>query len=134
MEKAHGLNKFWLHPLYEKSNTEAGCQQCHTQDRVLQGADNLTLGKDLFQNRGCVGCHRSDGFDREADALGNTRQQILQLEETIKSNDREARAAKDEVANASVDKKHTVFGEVISGIEVVDKIAPGDKMNKVWVE
>lgn len=101
VEKAHGLNKFWLHPLYEKSNMEAGCQQCHTQDRVLQGADTLTLGKDLFQNRGCVGCHRSEGFDREADALANTRQQILQLEENIKANDREARAAKDEVANAS---------------------------------
>ena len=33
-----------------------------------------------------------------------------------------------------LDKKHTVFGEVISGIEVVDKIQPGDKMIKVWVE
>jgi len=101
VEKAHGLNKFWLHPLYEKSNMEAGCQQCHTQDRVLQGAETLTLGKDLFQYRGCVGCHRSEGFDRETDALANTRQQILQLEENIKSNDREARAAKDEVSDAS---------------------------------
>jgi cytochrome c551/c552 len=101
VEKAHGLNKFWLHPLYDKANMEAGCQQCHTQDRVLQGAETLTLGKDLFQNRGCIGCHRSEGFDREADALANTRQQILQLEENIKSNDRESRAAKDEVTNAS---------------------------------
>jgi peptidyl-prolyl cis-trans isomerase A (cyclophilin A) len=33
-----------------------------------------------------------------------------------------------------LDKKHTVFGQVISGLEVVDKIQPGDKMNKVWVE
>ncbi|MDQ3820989.1 MAG: cytochrome c, partial [Acidobacteriota bacterium] len=104
VEKAHGLNKFWLHPLYEKTNMEAGCQQCHTQDRVLQGANTLTLGKDLFQYRGCVGCHRSEGFDRETDALANTRQQILQLEENIKSNERDARAAKDEVANASEDE------------------------------
>ncbi|MDT5122756.1 MAG: hypothetical protein QOC96_2238 [Acidobacteriota bacterium] len=101
VEKAHGLNKFWLHPMYAKENTEAGCQQCHTQDRVLQNAPTLTLGKDLFQNRGCVGCHRSEGFDHEADALSNTRQQIIQLEDNIKANDRDARQARDAVSNAS---------------------------------
>src|SRR5436305_655385 len=90
--------------MYAKENTEAGCQQCHTAERVLQGAETLALGKDLFQYRGCVGCHRSEGFDRETDALANTRQQILQLEENIKSNERDARAAKDEVANASEDE------------------------------
>ena len=29
--------------------------------------------------------------------------------------------------------KHTVFGQVTSGLEVVDKIQPGDKMTRVWV-
>jgi peptidyl-prolyl cis-trans isomerase B (cyclophilin B) len=33
-----------------------------------------------------------------------------------------------------LDRKHTVFGKVISGIEVVDQIREGDKMKKVWVE
>jgi len=33
-----------------------------------------------------------------------------------------------------LDRKHTVFGKVISGIEVVDAIRPGDVMKKVWVE
>lgn len=99
--KGHGRHKFWLHPLYEKENMEAGCQQCHTADRVLQGAPTLTLGKDLFQERGCVGCHRSEGFDRETDALANTRQLILQLEENIKNNNREARQATEALSNAT---------------------------------
>lgn len=32
-----------------------------------------------------------------------------------------------------LDGKHTVFGKVISGIEIVDQIRQGDKMNKVTV-
>ncbi len=88
--KGHGQNKFWLHPLYDKENTEAGCQQCHSSDRVLQGAGVLNLGKDLFQYRGCVGCHRYEGFDRETDALANARQSVTQLEEEIATNKREA--------------------------------------------
>ena len=33
-----------------------------------------------------------------------------------------------------LDGKHTVFGQVRQGVEVVDAIRPGDKMTRVWVE
>ena len=99
--KAHGLNPFWLHPLYHKENTEAGCQMCHANDRVTQGADTLNLGKDLFYQRGCVGCHRMESFDREADALTNARQQITQLQDQIGANERQAK--QDEAANTEDD-------------------------------
>ncbi len=78
--KAHGENKFWLWPMFAKENTEAGCQQCHAKDRVTQGAETLNLGRDLFNQRGCVGCHRYEGFDRETDSLGSARQSTSQLE------------------------------------------------------
>jgi cyclophilin family peptidyl-prolyl cis-trans isomerase len=33
-----------------------------------------------------------------------------------------------------LDRKHTVFGQVVSGQEVVNKIQQGDKMTRVWIE
>ncbi|RMH45024.1 MAG: peptidylprolyl isomerase [Deltaproteobacteria bacterium] len=33
-----------------------------------------------------------------------------------------------------LDGKHTVFGQVVEGIEVVDAIRGGDRMNRVWIE
>jgi cytochrome c551/c552 len=90
--KGHGQNKFWLWPMFEKENTEAGCQQCHAKDRVTDGATTLNLGRDLFMQRGCMGCHRYEGFDRETDALNAARQQIGQLEDAITANEKQMRA------------------------------------------
>ena len=89
--KAHGENKFWLWPMFAKENTEAGCQQCHAKDRVTQGAETLNLGRDLFNQRGCVGCHRYEGFDRETDSLGSARQSTSQLEDQITANEKQIR-------------------------------------------
>src|SRR5205085_2989284 len=94
---------FWLHPLHDKENVEAGCQQCHANDRVLQYASTLNDGKDLFQVRGCVGCHRFEGYDREPDALTNARQQIKQLEEQMAANERDARQFEADAATAPDD-------------------------------
>ncbi len=33
-----------------------------------------------------------------------------------------------------LDRKHTVFGQVVKGLEVIDQIKGGDKMTKVWIE
>ena len=103
VEKGHGRNPFWLHPLFHKENTEAGCQMCHANDRVTQGADTLNLAKDLFYQRGCVGCHRMESFDRETDALTNARQQITQIEEQIGANQRQAAGDLDASGKAADD-------------------------------
>ena len=103
--KGHGRHRFWLHPMFERENVEAGCNQCHVGDRVLQGAPTLTLGKDLFYERGCVGCHRYEGFDRESDALAGTSQLLKQLEDQRTNNEREARAAREQSGTAQSDEE-----------------------------
>ncbi|MDQ3666264.1 MAG: c-type cytochrome [Acidobacteriota bacterium] len=100
--KGHGRHRFWLWPLFERENIEAGCQQCHAKDRVTEGAETLNLGRDLFDQRGCVGCHRYEGFDRETDALSSTRQNTAQLEDQIIGNEKQIRQDT-EAANQAAD-------------------------------
>src|SRR5579871_5722824 len=80
-EKAHGRHKFWLWPLYYKENFESGCQQCHVKEIVTEMADTLNAGRETFRRRGCMGCHRYEGFDREPDEMTAVTQQIRQLEQ-----------------------------------------------------
>ncbi len=101
--KGHGRHKYWLWPLFEKENIEAGCQQCHAKDRVTQGADTLNRGRDLFYERGCVGCHRYEGFDRESDALSATRQNTTQLEDQILQNEKQIRQDTEAAGQAADD-------------------------------
>jgi cytochrome c1 len=79
--KAHGYNKYWLWPLHHKENIEAGCQQCHVKEIVTEMAPTLNAGREIFRLRGCMGCHRYDGFDREADEISSVNQQIHQLDQ-----------------------------------------------------
>ncbi|HEX7774132.1 MAG TPA: hypothetical protein VF435_17035, partial [Pyrinomonadaceae bacterium] len=104
--KGHGRHRFWLWPMFEKENTEAGCQQCHARDRVTQGAEVLNLGRDLFAERGCMGCHRYEGFDRETDTLASTRQSIGQLEDQIRANEKQIR--EDTAASETVEDEADV--------------------------
>jgi cytochrome c551/c552 len=101
--KGHGRHKYWLWPLFERENIEAGCQQCHAKDRVTQGAETLNRGRDLFYERGCMGCHRYEGFDREGDSLSGSRQNITQLEDQIIANEKQIRQDTEAANQASDD-------------------------------
>ena len=50
-------------------NVQAGCQQCHAMDMVVDHAPVLSYGKELFQYRGCVGCHRFQNYDPEPEEI-----------------------------------------------------------------
>ncbi|HEV7396108.1 MAG TPA: c-type cytochrome [Pyrinomonadaceae bacterium] len=112
--KGHGRHKFWLWPMFEKENTEAGCQQCHSKDRVTQGATTLNLGRDLFSQRGCTGCHRYEGFDRETDNLTNTRQLITQLEDQITANQKQIRIDQNPGESATDEEVKKLLGHAES--------------------
>ncbi|MBI4166777.1 MAG: c-type cytochrome [Acidobacteria bacterium] len=93
VQKAHGNYEHWLWPLYPRANFEAGCQQCHASDMVVDHAPMLSRGKELFQWRGCMGCHRFQGYDAETEDVTAVQQQIAQLEMKRQETQREIRAA-----------------------------------------
>ena len=84
IEKAHGNYEHWLWPLFPKENVQAGCQNCHAADMVLATGDlqfqTINDGKDLFRQKGCMGCHRYEGYDKEPEELNAITQQIKQIE------------------------------------------------------
>ena len=93
VEKAHGDYEHWLWPLFPMANVEAGCQTCHAADMVLVSGDvgwTVTEGKDLFRQRGCTGCHRYEGYDKEPEDLNSVAQQIKQMEQEKKDNLKQA--------------------------------------------
>src|SRR5438132_2489927 len=94
VEKAHGDYEHWLWPLFPKQNVEAGCQTCHAADMVLASNETqfevINEGKDLFRQKGCNGCHRYDGYDKEPEDLNSISQQLKQLETDKKDNTKQA--------------------------------------------
>jgi cytochrome c2 len=115
IEKAHGNYEHWLWPLFPKQNVEAGCQTCHAADMVLVSGDvgwKISEGKDLFRQRGCNGCHRYEGYDKEPEDLQAVNQQLKTLETQKKDNLKEAAeftseanaASSNEEANRLTDK------------------------------
>ncbi len=93
VEKAHGTYEHWLWPLFPKGNVEAGCQICHAADMVLVSGDVgsvLSEGKDLYRQRGCIGCHRYEGYDKEPEDLLSIAQQIKLIEQEKKDNLKQA--------------------------------------------
>ncbi|MFY9529739.1 MAG: hypothetical protein WBC04_11545 [Candidatus Acidiferrales bacterium] len=77
--RGHGRYEHWLWPLYYRENFNAGCQQCHAADMVTEHASVLNQGKQLYRLKGCIGCHRFQGFDDQDEKLVGARQEILQL-------------------------------------------------------
>jgi hypothetical protein len=119
VEKAHGNYEHWLWPIFSKQNYESGCQICHAADMVLVSNDVgydvgwvISEGKDLFRQRGCMGCHRYEGYDKEPEDLLSIAQEIKLLDQQKKDNLKEAedlmkqadKAESNEVANRLNDR------------------------------
>jgi len=123
-ERAHGRYEHWLWPLYYRENYQAGCQTCHTADMRTTGAPVLNRGKELFRSRGCVGCHKVQGFDDEGEQLQAARQSVLLLEKEKRQDEldiprlqKAADLAPDNATAEKLNAQATNLTVTISGID-----------------
>ena len=79
IRRGHGRYEHWLWPLYYRENFDSGCQQCHASDMLTSHAPVLNEGKQLYRSKGCIGCHRFQGFDSQDEQLVSARQQIMAM-------------------------------------------------------
>ena len=124
VERAHGRYEHWLWPLYFKENYQAGCQQCHAADMYTEHAPVLNDGKELFRSRGCIGCHKFEGFDDQGEQLLATRQQVRQLEQQKREDEleiprlqRQADLAPDNATAQSLNAEATNLTVTISNMD-----------------
>jgi mono/diheme cytochrome c family protein len=60
---AHGKDPFWTEPLLKGHEIQASCARCHPYPYVA-GMDQLKRGRDLFEHKACMGCHKVQGLSR----------------------------------------------------------------------
>ena len=128
IEKAHGHYEHWLWPLFAKENTEAGCQICHSADMVLTSGDvgwTISEGKDLFRQKGCMGCHRYEGYDKEPEDLNSVSQQIKQFEQQKVDNLKQAAYLMKQADAAQTNEEANKFNDDAIALRVANSKLDG---------
>lgn len=62
-EFAHGFEKHWTEPLLTGAYAQTSCQSCHNGKVDFEGAEWISMGKKLFTDFGCYGCHQMPGYE-----------------------------------------------------------------------
>ena len=128
IEKAHGNYEHWLWPLFPKENVEAGCQTCHAADMVLVSDEvgwTISAGKDLFQEKGCVGCHRYEGYDREPEEIISITQQLKQFDQQKIDNLKQAAYLMKEADAAATNQEANRFNDKAVALRVANSKIDG---------
>lgn len=61
VQGGHGDVHHWEKPLMRGAYLQASCAKCHANFEKLPGAEKVALGRKLFKENGCIGCHAING-------------------------------------------------------------------------
>jgi mono/diheme cytochrome c family protein len=75
-DAAHGYVEHWDHPMLDMNYIQSACAKCHLPSD-LPDAPLLARGRTVFEDSGCVGCHKLNGsggvIGPELDKVGANR-------------------------------------------------------------
>lgn len=60
VKAAHGDVMSWEETMLRKEYIQVSCGKCHSEQEI-KGAPLLSLGRKLFAEKGCAGCHKIEG-------------------------------------------------------------------------
>lgn len=63
-KEAHGNVRFWGRPMLPVKYLQASCSKCH-EEPELPGAEQWNAGRQLYLEKGCIGCHSVDGAQND---------------------------------------------------------------------
>ena len=64
-QKAHGELEYVHTPLLRGKYNQATCFKCHDYEIDIPGGEVVSLGRKLFHEYGCIGCHSVGALERE---------------------------------------------------------------------
>ena len=68
-EKAHGAVEYWLDPMNKGKMAQSSCVKCHDKGEELVGGEEISKGIKLFNELGCFGCHKTEGFGNDENRM-----------------------------------------------------------------
>jgi cyclophilin family peptidyl-prolyl cis-trans isomerase len=99
---------------------------------MVQGGDPLTRYDDMKARWGTGG----PGFKIKCETSGK-RQKHVRGTLSMAHAGRDTGGSQFFICHAPqphLDGKHTVFGQAVSGVDVIDKIRGGDQIKRIWIE
>ncbi len=64
-QKAHGELEYVLSPMFRGKYNQGTCFKCHDYEIDIPGGEVVSLGRKLFHEYGCIGCHSVGALERE---------------------------------------------------------------------
>ena len=85
----------------------------------------ISEGKYLFRQRGCVGCHRYEGYDKEPEDLNSVSQEIKQLEQEKTQNLKQAAYLMKQADAAETNEEANRLNDKAVALKVANSKADG---------
>lgn len=73
--KEHDMH-YWDYPMLPERNQEAMCVSCHPSTQEVRMAETVFKGRQIYERRGCHGCHKIEGVSDELKKVGPTLKKI----------------------------------------------------------